>query len=242
MIRKAFLGVIGALSIAGTANAADIYRREAVGGYKDGPVYAANTWTGFYIGGNAGAAFNDNKNKYFLDSEGGNDTAEAIFKNNRESTEFVGGVHVGYNFQQGHLVFGIEGDATFGIDNIDYLASVRGRLGYSFGDFLVYGTGGVAFIGMNDKFSVQQPEDASPFRFNNSRDEVGYVVGGGVEKKITPNWSIGAEGLYYNFDNNARTYRYDAGTDAVTVKQDQDFWSVRGRLTYHVTQSYEPLK
>ncbi len=59
----------------------------------------------------------------------------------------AGGLHVGYNWQKpGGWVFGIEGDVSFA-DDIDYLATIRGRLGYAMDSTLIYATGGAAFIG-----------------------------------------------------------------------------------------------
>ena len=58
----------------------------------------------------------------------------------------LAGVHLGYNWQNGARVFGIEGDANWADESFrDYLASIRLRLGHSFERVLVYGTAGVAF-------------------------------------------------------------------------------------------------
>ena len=46
------------VGVAGAANAADIY---APGGYKDVPVVVPPAWTGFYVGGSVGRAWNDIK-------------------------------------------------------------------------------------------------------------------------------------------------------------------------------------
>lgn len=158
-------GLIGALAltaVAPVANAADVYRRE--GGLKDaGPVdyLPPIVWAGFYAGVNLGAAFDDNE-----DSD----------------TVLIGGGHLGYNWQgPSNLVVGIEGDVDFA-DDIDYLATIRGRLGYAFGPTLAYATGGAAFISDGDN------------------DETGWVAGAGLEHKIRENVSIGVEGLYYSFD------------------------------------------
>jgi outer membrane immunogenic protein len=190
-----------------TAQAADIYRREpppAASLKETPPVYApAISWTGFYIGGNIGANWPSDDIELFDDN-----------------AQFIGGGHVGYNWQSpSNWVFGVEGDADFSND-FDYLATVRGRLGYAFGRTLVYGTGGVAFAGFNDFLD----------------DETGWVAGGGVETKIRPNVSVGVEALYYNFDDAHLApplTNIDDSTEAVTV---------RGRLTIHMNGGYDALK
>ncbi len=61
----------------------------------------------------------------------------------------IAGTHIGYNWQRGSTVFGIEADAGFKDSTDDYLASVRGRLGIASQRILLYGTAGVAFTGGN---------------------------------------------------------------------------------------------
>jgi outer membrane immunogenic protein len=161
-------GLIGALALTAVtaqANAADVYRREE-GGLKDAPpvdYLPPIMWGGFYIGANLGAAFDN------LDD---NDTV------------LIGGGHLGYNWQgPRNFVVGVEGDVDFA-DGLDYLATIRGRLGYAFGPTLAYATGGAAFIGADDL------------------DDTGWVAGLGLEHKLRENVSFGVEGLYYNFDDN----------------------------------------
>lgn len=185
-------GLVSAAALmiaAPAAKAADVY--DGGGSIKDtGPVDYTPTlaWTGFYLGGNIGAAFDDE-----------DDSDE----------EFIGGAHLGYNWQRSsNLVLGLEGDVDFA-DGLDYLATIRGRIGYGAGPALIYATGGVAFIGLDDDID--------------DIDETGWVLGGGLDYKIRDNWSVGAEGLYYNFDA-------DDG--------DADFWTARARLTYHFGSRY----
>jgi outer membrane immunogenic protein len=98
------------------------------------------------------------------------------------------------------------------MDGVDYLATVRGRLGYAFGPTLVYATGGVAFASFNDDSL-----------FNGGDSETGWVAGGGLEYKLRNNWSVGAEGLYYDFSNN----------NDFNFNDDATFFVARARLTYH---------
>lgn len=189
------------LAAAYPAQAADIYRREPPPPVVEAPreYIPAIGWTGFYIGGNIGANWPS-------------DDLELL----DDDAKLIGGGHVGFNWQSpSNWVFGVEGDANFS-DDFDYLASVRGRLGYAFGRTLVYGTGGAAFAGFNDFID----------------DETGWVAGGGFETKVRDNMSLGVEALYYNFDE-ASIGPIDDATEALTV---------RGRLTFHMNSWAEPLK
>ena len=139
-------------------------------------------------------------------------------------------MHGGYNFQSGGLVLGVEGDIAFA-DDIDYLASVRGRAGWATPNWLFYGTAGVAFIDTNTNFVVVSADDG-PFGFNIGNTDTGFVGGGGIEYRLSPHFSLGVEGLYYNFGNDKQNFV--AGADEPFVlKDDLDFAVARGRLTYH---------
>jgi opacity protein-like surface antigen len=235
MLAVAVLAGAGAVS---AANAADIYGK---GSLKDGPAeyMPAITWTGFYFGGHVGAAFFDEKGKgkkHCRHEEDGGEPAVYLAKNGRcedgdqehrseghddgdfDDTSWLGGVHFGYNWQRSNgVVLGLEGDVSF-LDDIDYLASVRARLGYAAGSTLLYATGGVAFLGLDDAFG---DDDTG----------TGWVAGLGVEHKLRDSWSVGLEGLYYAFD------------DIDSFDDDLEFWTVRARLTYHFTDSRsDPLK
>jgi outer membrane immunogenic protein len=143
---------------------------------------------------------------------------------------FIGGVYAGYNWQIGATVVGIEADASYldgsrsGIDNLTptftgasafapygtfsvtenshWLASLRGRLGYTWGNVLLYGTGGVAFS--EEKFdstlTITNPLVGAPGgTVSSSETKVGYAVGAGVEWMATANWLLRAEYLHYGF-------------------------------------------
>ncbi len=123
---------LGALAVASAANAADMYS----GGMKEAPVYVPPpTWTGFYLGGHIGAAWESvgNQNNLFNDdcmgwgiwsggdSCGKNGTytagtawtySSAAINERRESSgDAFGGVQFGYNFQTyGAFVWGLEVD------------------------------------------------------------------------------------------------------------------------------------
>jgi outer membrane immunogenic protein len=181
---------MGVLALGVTAaNAADIIRRRP----PPPAVYVAPpyNWTGFYVGINGGGGF-------------GHSTISNAFGSTGldVSGGLVGGT-IGYNYQTGPWVFGIEGDgdwsdiggsttgaacptASCEVRN-DWLATVRGRVGYSYGRFLPYVTGGAAFGDIK----------LTPAGLTGSTtDKTGWTVGGGVEAAISGPWTAKLEYLY----------------------------------------------
>ena len=210
-------GVAIAAITAGSALAADLPRRTAppVAPY----IVPVFTWTGFYIGANAGAAINDSRYSYsaFLNNYG------------QSGTSFTGGGTLGYNYQMGAFVLGLETDlnylgktssnnSTFGGSNSSsgYFGTVRGRAGFAFDRALFYATGGLAYGRTNfpstivglDAFGTPR----AFYGFNNSdKTKLGYTVGAGVEYALTNNWSIKGEYLYVDLGKSSVGY-VDAGT------------------------------
>ena len=184
-MKSVVFACLGMLGLAATANAADLPRR-----YDPVPqqrvFVPVNNWTGFYIGINGGGAWGDSK----WDSVGSFDVSGGM----------IGGT-VGYNWQMTQWVFGLEGDVDW--TNISgsstaacvagcktsnsWLATVRGRIGYSFDRFLPYITGGLALGNMK----------ASQPGFTGGEDtNAGWTAGGGLEFIIAGNWTAKAEYLY----------------------------------------------
>lgn len=215
-LKVALLGASFLITTVGAASAADIYSKG--GSYKDAPeaYMPPITWAGFYAGIQAGANFDDLV-----------EPSDSRFRSYKIDPAFVGGIHLGYNWQTSpNWVFGIEGAINLLADEIEnddltsYLASLRGRVGYAAGENLFYGTAGVAFLGYQDDIAID--------------DAVGFVVGAGFERKITSNLSFGVEGLYYDFSSEH---------DNLNLDVDRDFWTVQARLSYHFNRGYdEPLK
>jgi outer membrane immunogenic protein len=187
---------------------------------------------------------------------------------------FIGGGQVGYNWQFANaFVAGIEADiqgiasnnssgAAFGaavpVDypdelvvslsqanrRVDYLGTVRGRLGYLVTPtLLAYATGGLAYGGVNLGVSVLQtnlpwgPPFASGGSFSDTR--AGWTAGGGVEWMFLPNWSAKVEYLYYDLGNVAialSPLAYDVPPLYVSAPYAQtrfDGHIVRGGVNYH---------
>jgi outer membrane immunogenic protein len=247
-VMAAAAAFIGSATI---ASAADLE-----GSYKDAPI--APVWSGLYVGGHLGGLWTGDrevdaeKKKCWLWWCGKWEDAKHVkFEEEDDDVAFIGGVHVGYNWQRDSSVFGIEADVSFA-DEFDYLATLRARLGYASGNFLLYATAGVAFAGLDDN-SLNFKAGYKSYSFDDEHDRrVGFVVGGGVEYKMRSNWSVGVEGLYYGFGDDNNEYSVVQGGHCkgcwkkykVSEEDDNDFWVVRARLSYHVQSEpeLEPLK
>jgi outer membrane immunogenic protein len=193
------------------------------------PAPQAPSWTGFYIGADAGAAFwsPDQRLIGAFPSVVGTQLDPVDFSPGRQSGA-VGGFLAGYNWQfNPNWLVGVEGDfnwtslsttgatsnltefnAPTGNNNIlqmsqsvDWLASVRGRVGYVWAQSLWYVTGGGAWerarysgqlsLGLNSIFE----STPDPISKTNS----GWVAGGGVEYMATPHMLVRLEFLSYEF-------------------------------------------
>ena len=170
------------------ASAADIQRRQVMPG--KAPVYVAPAynWTGFYVGINGGGGW-------------GRSDFSVPFASDSFNTSggLVGGT-LGYNWQMGQAVFGLEGDIDWsnirgssicgGITSCetrnDWLGTVRGRLGYAFDRFMPYVTGGLA-VG-NIKTSIDGIGSAN-------ETKAGWTVGAGIEAAIAGPWTAATVGL-----------------------------------------------
>ena len=193
------------------------------------PVFVAPppyNWTGFYVGLNAGGVWGNGSTSItgtpsFL-ALGPGLVPGTI--NNNSSAGFIGGGQVGYNYQMGAVVFGGEADidgtslsrsgsftsvatlgkggptlTTNGSARLDYLGTVRGRLGFAAWDrLLLYATGGLAYGGAHTSGSVFANGTGEVWQGSNNPTRVGWTIGGGAEYAITDNISIRAEYLYYN--------------------------------------------
>ena len=97
--------------------------------------------------------------------------------------------------------------------DVKWLASLRGRLGFVQNNWLIYGTGGVAFASINFSANAQcpppvpggcgvfAPQTGTTSPFSQTTVRVGFVLGGGVEWQLPgSHWRAQAEYLYYGFD------------------------------------------
>ncbi|WP_062014196.1 outer membrane protein [Aureimonas sp. AU4] len=258
---KRFALLLASAAFVTPALAADVVYEEPAA-----PVVAlppAYSWTGFYIGGQAGAAFNRDSGPFSSDNTsfiGGSD--------NSDDAAFIGGVHVGYDYQINNLIVGAIADInyidassatsytipsfnggvdSFGVVNdINFVGTVRAKVGFAADRFAIYATGGLAYANFDNSYN-----GSSSFRSragtiytvnaNQDNNDVGYAVGGGVDYLVTPNLSLGLEYLYTDLGSSDAKVTYTAignrfGADAQSFtansNSDLDFHTVWAKASF----------
>ena len=174
------------------------------------PAAVPYSWTGFYVGGSLGAALamgtvTDLSGSLYDPGSKGHDVGLGA----------IVGANIGYNFQSGNLVYGVEADISYNTARSDVsiynvtpddhlrstsngLSTVRARVGYSFDKALLFVTGGLALSNIN----VSATGNFGPTDFGTagvSGWQAGWTVGAGLEYAITQNWTVRVEGDYVDY-------------------------------------------
>ncbi len=217
-MRNTLIAAAGALAITAFAAPASAqhYHHDSI---KDAPREVHN-WTGFYVGTHVG--YGQGTGESFV----ANPARTTRFDPTVDTDGFIAGGQAGFNLQIHSLVVGIEadiaggdltGDTQFvgffspsttdaGYD-VNWLATIRGRLGFTAGKFLVYGTGGLAYAGIESTFQVGGGIGRPGGTFSETRS--GYVAGGGIEYALSQHVSLKAEYLYIDLED--KEYRLPSG-------------------------------
>ena len=210
-------------------------------------------WSGFYIGINGGAATWQGK---FTDL----DYFEGFGTTELEDTTFTVGGQMGYNWQNGAFVWGLEVDAdyldaeahrhtSFGNTSIsdewhdngqlDFLGTLRGRAGIAVQNALVYVTAGGAYAhGEWDSKFLDFPEGNINDAFWTGDDwRWGWTAGVGAEYMFNCNWSARMEVLYTNLQDDTEHPSFlgpnrSSDDDLFRQNFDDEIWSVRVGLNY----------
>ena len=162
----------------------------------------------FGINGGYGVAPTDT-----VDTITGNSAfANGTYPNSVNLDGFVGGGTIGANYQTGQLVLGVEGDwdwtsqsvtksvsctggcVATGRSRINWLATLRGRVGYAVDRVLLYGTAGAAFVNGQDTQTQTVPTRAPAVFFSDTA--LGWAAGAGVEYAVNRNLSAKLEYLH----------------------------------------------
>jgi len=232
-MKKFLLGTVGlvALGMAAPAMAADLPARP----YKAAPVMVdpMYNWSGFYIGMNGGWGQTSTRYDY--------PNTNFLVRSDNATGGTIGG-QIGYNWQAGSWVFGVEAQGNWADLNksyidpnfaavtvgskLDGLGLFTGRVGYAANNALFYVKGGAAVASNNYWAAINNVNFISV-----SNTRWGADVGVGFEWGFTPNWSFGVEYNHLflgdttnNWTNN--NWRYTN----VNIRQDVDL--VTARINY----------
>jgi outer membrane immunogenic protein len=196
-----------AVGLSQAATAADLPRKAP-----PAPPPPPPSWTGCYVGVNIGAA----RGRFELDTLSGDF--------HRSNTGFAGGGQFGCDYQFAGTGFvlgfrnmfdgttnhrdaavsfvtptGAIGTAAASLHN-RWFDALTGRVGYSWQwPWLVYFQGGAVWSRVTADIAASVP--AGVFAASFSDTKTGWTVGGGVEYRWTPQWSVFLEGNYYDFGN-----------------------------------------
>lgn len=207
-LRRLLLATVSVATLSSTALAADLPARMPIKAAP--PAMMAWSWAGPYIGINLGVAWNRAE---FTDLGDDGSTAYAFAPGTTFWTPnkagFTGGGQLGYNFQAGNFVYGLEADLNWANNKatvtfpgstaatkLNWMATVRGRLGLALSSpTLIYVTGGLALAEFRDTFGWL----STPNHFDSKNTRAGWTVGGGIEHMLTRNWTAKIEALYSDF-------------------------------------------
>lgn len=224
-MKKLLLTTTALVVLASPALAADLAARPYT--KAPPPVMAAiYDWSGFYIGVNGGGGWSHNT----WDLVGGGR------EGSHDSSGGTVGGQVGYRWQMGQIVFGLEAQgnwADFSGDNVSALFGTRnrtktdalglftGQVGYAWNNVLLYAKGGAAVT--SNKYTISNAATGA-FLGSNDNTRWGGVVGAGIEYGFAPNWSLGFE--YDHLFMDRQTVSFGAlGSDS--IKQDADLFTAR---------------
>ncbi len=240
-MKNVLLSSVAFLGLTVGAMAADLPSRVAPVPVAAVPVF---TWTGFYVGVQAGYAWGDSSGRMTTP------TGFLPFKQDGDFDGFVGGAHAGYNFQFGSIVAGFEADIegtginggfgrispTTGSTNlaesdITVQGSLRARLGFAFDRALIYATGGLAFANFETDYAFLDTTTGGTDTASFEDTEWGWTLGAGVEYAFTNNLTARLEYRYSQFDD----LRHDLArvfTDGVANDVETEFHTIRAGVSY----------
>ena len=217
-----------------SGSAADIPARGARVAPMTAPVVSAYSWTGCYVGGNVGYGWSPKD----WDIAGTN-----IGVVSHDANGVVAGGQLGCDLQTSNVVFGLEGmfdwsgmsgsSNRFGVNfdsDVNWLATVTGRVGLAVDRALFYVKGGAAWANDDYSFGVPGVRIAA-----NDVTNTGWTVGAGVEWSFAPAWSAKIEYNFMDFGSDTprfclggacagRIFDVEQNVHLVTVGLNYRFW------------------
>jgi len=235
-MKRFFLATIAIAALAtGSANAADM----AVKALPAPPACAQ--FGGVYLNGHAGWAYYDHK---FSDRDGLGAFIDTGLGNSlvAEQDKGLGGVGVGYNWQNRCNVYGLVADWSFTnlraqalqldgdqaapslvtdtmavSSRLRWFGTLRARSGLVVDNILLYVTGGLAYANFNRTWTFFEDGPATTGTFVSNKTKLGWTAGVGAEWALWNNWSVMSEFLYMRFQRDTQTVGGDGIIGAVGV-------------------------
>jgi outer membrane immunogenic protein len=234
-----------ALLRATTSNAADMPRRLPAE-----PVAMGFNWTGFYVGTHTGVAVGRTTTSNVA-PYGGFDAGVPLSYELNPASVFGGG-QIGYNWQFGGYVVGLESDIGYlGLRQTirpapdDYVSlrygwfgTVTGRAGFAYDRLFGYVKGGLAVASITntaDDLTAAGALNASDLS-ETKRTRVGWTVGSGFEYAIAPAWSVKSEYMYMDFGKQTST---NLDRDTFSHRNQVHSWKVG--LNYRFGMQPQPI-
>ena len=226
---------------------------EALPFFSDAMLPTNHDWAGFYAGVNAGGGLTTSR------APGGPALATVVTNNDMRGNGFAGGAQVGYNlmnlFGRPALFAGVEGDIGYlGVkashddwndffrmnQKTDWYGTLRGRIGTTTGPALLYATGGVAFVqvenGISTTLTPAQQAQIGVTLTNDVRSDTraGWTFGGGTQVALDAHWSAKLEYLYIDAGKSQRAVRLSQPGFATSFNSDVSnrFHVIRAGLNY----------
>jgi outer membrane immunogenic protein len=224
-MRHFIAGGLALLACGGAAKAADMPIKAP-----PPPPPPIFNWTGCYIGGSTGGVWPQGSNTTVTFIDGGSGAGPAAAAGalptsfNYSGNGWIGGGQLGCSYQTSNWVFGIESDisgmklnagevigtnvppffplTTSVTQDTNWIGTSRARLGWTWGNVLLYGTGGAAYGNVNYSYSQNNIAGGGPVAIavTDSATQVGWTAGGGVEIGFGQ-WSLKGEYLFYDLGN-----------------------------------------
>jgi outer membrane immunogenic protein len=242
----ALLGATCAITTIQLACAADLRRKAP----PPPPLPLLYNWSGFYVGGHIGYGWNN------IDSTTTNLFSGVVDPTiSHDRNGIFGGGQLGYNYMVNpNFLIGIEGDidatdikgtsfncldanhCASGDGKNDWFATLRARIGYVQNNWLIFATGGAAWVDHTNTRTITAAPPITAVLIGQSATasgtDLGWTVGGGVEYGFVRNWSVNLEYRYMQFDTSGQ-YFYSLPQGARRIDSTDHMNTVRFGVNYH---------
>ncbi len=120
-----------------------------------------------------------------------------------------------------------------GKSEVNWFGTVRPRIGFAWDRALFYGTGGLAFGGVDYRLSGFTPGGVNFVNIKNDDTKVGWAAGAGIEYAFTDNWTVKLEYQYVNFGRDkVSAAQIGVPANVISSQETIDFHSVRLGVNY----------